>query len=704
MGSLQHQKNFTMKKIILAFLITTIIFGCGESITTNSDKQPNSDAQLYYNGHIITMATDEIAYAEAIVTQNGQIAFVGNLNEAEKLFSNSTKVDLKGKTLLPGFIDPHSHFGMVSNTMGQINLNPPPVGNVSSIAEMLDAIKKYKTENNIKDGEWIFGWGYDESQLQEKRHPNKKELDAILPNNPVYLQHTSGHMGVANSLALKKMNVSKETANPEGGNIDRFPNSNEPSGLVQETAMYPFVDNMLQILSTKQAEYFDETQNYYAKNGITTAQDGMTDRNSIQFFQKQADNGKLKIDLIALAGYSDLDKNLSDTSIHFKTYKNGFKVQGTKIVADGSPQGKTAYFTKPFLTAVPGCTQDCRGLPSLSQEALNKIFKTAYAQNNQLFIHCNGDATIDMIITAHEYACKALSQPLDKDRRTIAIHSQFVRPDQLVTYKKYNIEPSFFTNHAYFWGDVHVENLGKERAYFLSPIATAAKMGFKYTNHSDATVTPINPMFTVWTAVNRMSRTGQVIGEKEKATPYQALKAITINAAYEFFEENLKGSLVKGKIADFVILDKNPLTLNPMELKEIKVMQTIKAGKIIFAAKEDEGIVNKYWKLKTLEGQPVKMTANQEKEQYFILKSEGTINGFAGCNQFNGTFKLEDGNRIHFNENMAVTMKICPDVNIKESDFLEVFTLADNYTINGNTLNLNVGRRAPLAVFEAVDF
>jgi len=689
-----------INKIITSIITVLVLFGC----VNKYDQEQHLAANLYYNGKIITMDSEEPTYAEAIVEQNGKIAFVGKLTDAEKQFSNLTKVDLKGKTLLPGFIDPHSHFGMVSNTMGQIDLNPPPVGKVSSISEMLETIKKYKTENNIPDGEWIFGWGYDESQLIEKRHPNKTELDAILPNNPVYLQHTSGHMGVANSLSLKKMGVSKETANPEGGNIDRLPNSSEPSGLVQETAMYPFVGNMLQILNSKQAEYFDVTQNYYAENGITTAQDGMTDRNSIQFFQKQADNGKLKIDLIALAGYSDLEKNLADTAIHFKTYKNGFKVQGTKIVADGSPQGKTAYFTKPFLTPVPGCSHDCRGLSSLSQEALNKLFKTAYAQNNQLFIHCNGDATIDMIIAAHEYACKELSQPLDKDRRTIAIHSQFVRPDQLETYKKYRIEPSFFTNHAYFWGDVHVENLGKERAYFLSPIATADKLGLKYTNHSDATVTPINPLFTVWTAVNRISRTGKVIGEKEKATAYQGLKAITINAAYEFFDENLKGSLEVGKIADFVILDKNPLTANPMEIKNILVMETIKAGKSVFIRFPENEIVNKYWKLKTLEGKPVAMAINQEKEQYFKLNSDGTMSGFAGCNQFNGHYKLSDGNRIRVNENLAVTMKSCPDVAINESEFLEVLKLTDNFTIKGDTLNLHVGRRAPLAVFEAVYF
>lgn len=585
-GNAYNTSNITpMKQIVLASFIIATFFGCGQSDDKNPAGQ-NAGAQLYYNGHIITMGAGDEVYAEAIVAENGKIAFAGVLEEAEKLFPHSTKIDLKGKTLLPGFIDPHSHFGMVSNTMGQINLNPPPVGNVASIADLLGALENYKANNQTEAGEWIFGWGYDESQLKEKRHPNKAELDAVFPDHPVYLQHTSGHMGVANSMALKKMNVTSETPNPDGGIIDRLPNSKEPAGLVQETAMYPFVGNMLQVLSKKQAVYFDKTQDYYAQYGITTAQDGMTDRNAIQFFQSQADNGKLKIDLIALAGYTDLEKNISDTSIHFKTYRNGFKVQGTKIVADGSPQGKTAYFTKPFLTPVPGCTNDCRGLPSLTQDALNKIFKMAYEKDNQLFIHCNGDATIDMVISAHEYACRELAQPLDKDRRTIAIHSQFVRPDQLETYKKYKMEPSFFTNHAYFWGDVHLENLGTERAYFLSPVATAAKMGLHYTNHSDATVTPIDPMFTVWTAVNRLSRSGQVIGPNERATAYEALKAITIHAAFEFFEEASKGSLEKGKIADLVILDKNPLTVDPSEIKDIKVVQTIKAGNIVFAAAE----------------------------------------------------------------------------------------------------------------------
>ena len=572
-----------MKKSIYLIVLLAAFFSCKNSEeSVELATTPKDVAQLFFNGDIITMDSQKPSYVEAIVEQNGKIVFVGNLKAAENKFPNATKIDLNRKTLLPGFIDPHSHFGMVSNTMGQVDLNPEPVGTIKNIDDILANLKSYKEDKKIADGEWIFGWGYDDGELAEKRHPTKADIDKVLPNNPVYLQHTSGHMGVANTLALEKMKVTADTKNPEGGNIDRFPNSKEPSGLVQETAMYPFVRNMLEELAGKQAEFFDTTQKYYASNGITTAQDGMTDRNTIRFFQAQADAGKFDIDLISLAGYSELESNLKDATLQFKTYKNGFKVQGTKIVADGSPQGKTAYFTKPYLTKVPGCTNDCRGLPSLTQKELNDLFVMAYDKDNQLFIHCNGDATVDMVLEAHQFACVKLNQPLDKDRRTIVVHAQFARQDQLLKFVNYKMQPSFFTNHAYFWGDVHVENLGKARADFLSPMVSAERLGLKPTNHSDATVTPIDPIFTIWTAVNRVSRSGAVIGEKERAKPYLALKAITINAAYEFFEEDSKGTLSEGKLADFVILDQNPLRVRPMDIKNIQVMETIKEGRTIY--------------------------------------------------------------------------------------------------------------------------
>ncbi len=568
-----------IKPTLLSVALMSIV-GCTAMQNSNTISSDIDAATVYYNGNIITMEGDRPQMVEALVTQAGKIAYVGSLNTAQSKYANAAQVDLKSQTLLPGFIDPHSHFDMVSNTMGQVNLNPPPVGKVSSIDDMLQALKAYKKDNNIADGAWIYGWGYDESQLTEDRHPTKDEIDNVLPNNPVYLQHTSGHMGVANSKGLAALGITADSKAPEGGNIARVKGSNEPNGLVQETAMYPFVRKMLEVLEPNQAKFFESTQDYYAQNGLTTAHNGSTARDTIAFFQSQADAGKLKIDLVALAGVNDLDENDKDFS--WKTYKNGFKVQGTKIVADGSPQGKTAYFSQPYLTPVPDCEKDCRGIPSVSQDALNEMFVKAYERDNQLFIHNNGDGATDMVIKAHEYAVKKTGQAADKDRRTVPVHAQFARPDQLQAFKKYNMLPSFFTNHSYFWGDVHVKNLGAARANFSSPIATADKIGLKYTNHSDDTVTPVSPLFTVWSAVNRTSRSGQIIGKDQRASPYQALKAITTNAAYEYYEEDIKGTLTQGKLADLVILDTNPLTIDANKIKNIKVITTIKEGKAIY--------------------------------------------------------------------------------------------------------------------------
>ncbi|MEG9303627.1 amidohydrolase [Psychrobacter celer] len=576
-----------IRPVLLGIGLLNMI-GCAANLTADNQdstvavQAATSQATIYYNGNIITMEGDQPQLAQALVTQNGKIAYVGSLKHAQNNYKNAATVDLQHQTLLPGFIDPHSHFGLVSNTMGQVDLSAPPIGKIDNIDKMLRALKAYKKDNNIADGEWIFGWGYDETQLTEDHHPTKEEIDSVLPNNPVYLQHTSGHMGVANSSALAAMDITADSQSPEGGNIARVKGSNEPNGLLQETAMYPLMYQLLKTLEPKQAQFFDQTQDYYAKYGVTTAQDGSTTRDAIQFFQKQADNGKLKIDLVSLAGVSDLDENLADKDFKWQTYQNGFKVQGTKIIADGSPQGKTAYFTQPYLTPVPDCESDCRGLPSISQEKMNEMFVKAYKNDNQLFIHNNGDAATDMILKAHEYAVKQTGQAADKDRRIVPIHTQFARPDQLAAFKKYNMVPSFFTNHAYFWGDVHIKNLGEKRANSLSPLATVDKMGIPYTNHSDDTVTPVDPLFSVWTAVNRTSRTGQVIGADERITPYQALKAITSNAAYQYFEEDTKGTLAAGKLADLVILDNNPLTIKPADIRNIKVVKTIKEGNTIY--------------------------------------------------------------------------------------------------------------------------
>lgn len=566
---------------LTSILIIFISFGCGPS--ANKDNSKTDADAIFFGGDILTMEGSNPQYVEAIAVKDGKIISIGTKKEIEGFQGIKTEMrDLKGKTMLPGFIDSHSHLADAMNIAGQANVSSQPVGNCNNFSDIITSLENCKKENNIKDGEWIIGWGYDETQLAEKRPPNKIDLDKAFPNNPVFIRHVSGHIGVANSLALADGKIDKNTKDPNGGLILRMPGTTEPSGVLQEMAIHHYVEKINEVFSGQKKDLLQKALKTYIENGVTTAQEGFTDASTIAFLKQSAKDKKLSIDVVSLAGFIDMDKNLSDTTMNWGIYNDHLKFEGTKIVADGSPQGKTAFFTKPYFTEVAGCSHDCRGFSNVTQEQLNKMFEVAYKNKNQLFVHCNGDATMDMLIKAHELACEKTNQPLDADRRTVIIHSNFVRLDQLQKYKEYNLLPSFFTNHAYFWGDVHVENLGESRAFFLSPIKTADSLGIIYTNHTDNIITPINQLFTIWSAVNRISRSGKIIGPNERATAYQALKAITINAAYSYFEENRKGSLKIDKLADFVILDQNPLKVDAITIKDIKVMETIKEGVSIY--------------------------------------------------------------------------------------------------------------------------
>jgi predicted amidohydrolase YtcJ len=464
-----------------------------------------------------------------------------------------------------------------------VNIGPPPVGNVTDLASLIAEVKKYKAEKNIQPGEWISAFGYDQDQLKEKRHPEKEDLDAAFPDNPVTLTHVSGHMTVANSLALKLSGIDAATPDPAGGRIVRKKGSNEPTGLLQEGAARllkrtqkekPGLDEQLTLLK--------EQQLFYASNGITTAQDGFTSYESLELLRQAAARKQLFIDIEALPGYTTLDKVFSNPAYKFGVLQNGLKLAGTKIVADGSPQGKTAFFTKAYLTEVPGCNHDtCTGFPNVTQAQLDAAVLNAFSHKVRTFVHCNGDATIDMYIHAIEKADKQLSVN-SLNIRPVTIHSQFVRPDQLDDYKRLGIIPALFSNHAFFWGDVHVQNLGIERAGFLSPLKSAQKRGIIATDHTDFGVTPLNQLFLLWTAVERKSRSGKVIGPDERLTPVEALRTITINGAYQYFEETSKGSIEKGKLADLVVLSDDLTTVAPVKIKDITVLETIKQGKTIY--------------------------------------------------------------------------------------------------------------------------
>jgi predicted amidohydrolase YtcJ len=530
------------------------------------------------------MEGDSATYAEAVAVKDGKILFAGSKAEGEKMKGDSTLIiDLQGKTMLPGFIDPHSHFMFSLAMTVQANCSPPPVGNAKDPEGIIAALKELKTRRNIPAGELIIGYGYDENQMPNGRFLNRDDLDKVSTEHPVLVIHISGHGCVLNTAGLKKFGISSKTVTPAGGVIVRKPGTQEPYELLMEQAYLPVYSNLPKPKPDELMQQLRDGQKFYAEAGVTTAQEGSTHQADIALLTNAAKQNDLMIDVVAYPFILEARSFLNQYPFsQDKLYSNHFKVGGVKIVSDGSPQGKTAFFTKPFLTGGPGGEKNWKGEPNFSQDSMNIWLKWLYGEKVPVNIHANGDAAMDMLLTAHEYACKELNQPLDADRRTTIIHSQFVRKDQLDKYKTYNMVPSFFTGHIFYFGDAHKENRGMEQASFMSPLNSALKMGIPATNHTDFNVLPIDQMMVLWTAVNRTTRTGVLLGADERVTPYQALQCITINVAHQYFEENSKGSIKAGKLADLVILDKNPIKVDPADIKNIKVVETIKEGKTIF--------------------------------------------------------------------------------------------------------------------------
>jgi hypothetical protein len=538
---------------------------------------------IYFGGDIVTMNQAQ-PVAEAVAVKDGKILAVGTWAAIEKAHKGAGTriVDLAGKTLLPGFIDPHSHYINALSMADQVNVFAPPAGPAQDVDAIVAALTAFRDERKIPAGELIMAYGYDDTAMPDGRLLNRDDLDAGLPDNPVMVGHVSLHGAVLNSAALKQYGISTATKTPPGGVIVRKPGTNEPYGLIMETAYLPIFAALPKPTAEQEIAWTTAGQLIYAAAGVTTAQEGATHASDVALMKRAAAADAHIIDVVAYPFILDLDAVLKDTPVgSFGKYDKHLKLGGVKVTLDGSPQGRTAFFTTPYLVDGPGGEKNWRGELPFSQDTVNKWFKRVYDLGLPLLVHANGDAAIDVLLGAHEFAAAG---SLDKARRTTIIHSQFVRPDQLDRYVAYRMIPSFFTEHAYYFGDTHVRQRGKEQAYFLSPMRAAIDKGLRPTNHTDFNVSPIDQMFVVWSAVNRVSRGGEVIGPDQRVTPLEALQAITIDAAYQYFEEGTKGSIEAGKLADLVILDRNPLTVAPMAIKDIKVIETIKEGKTIYPA------------------------------------------------------------------------------------------------------------------------
>ena len=541
--------------------------------------------RILHGGPVVTVHADK-PLAEAVAIADGRIVAVGSKAEVLALAGPATEVtDLAGRTVVPGFIDGHSHFASVIDVQVQALCASPPAGPCKSVADVIAQLEAVKRRRNLGPGKFVMGYGCDPDLLVEKRMPSKQELDAAFPDNPVILVHVSGHGAMLNSRALAAYSITAQTAAPSGGVIGREPGSQEPSGLLFETAFLPIFAKTPGPDPAEQLDLLVRGQDLYASEGITTAQEGATMKHQLDLLRAAAERGLLKIDVISLPFITEIDAVFAGQPPRTEPeYRNRLRIGGVKIVMDGSPQGKTACFTTPYLTGGPAGQTDWRGELSFPQAELNAMVKKVYDGGAQLFAHVNGDAAIDALLEAHRFA--AGDDPA-RDRGTVAVHSQFIRPDQLQKFAAWHLHPSFFTIHCFYFGDTHVANRGPAQAAFISPLKSARAAGLRFSNHTDFNVAPLDQIFTIHTAVNRLSRTGKEIGPEERVTPLEALEAVTIDAARQYREEARKGSIEVGKLADLAILSGNPLTVAPATIQDIRVEETIKEGRTIWKRRPD---------------------------------------------------------------------------------------------------------------------
>lgn len=544
---------------------------------------PTTIADAIYTGGPIVTVNELQPQVEALAVKGGRIVAAGYRDEIMKMKGSKTKVvDLGGKTLVPGFVDPHGHVFSTGIQAVSANLLPRPDGTVNDIAELQAALKAWSAQNEkiTKQYGWIVGFGYDDAQLKEQRHPTRDDLDKVSRDIPIVIVHQSGHLGVMNSKALELAGIKADTKNPQGGLIRRKSGGQEPDGVLEEAAFFgPLLTLLGNLGHDANKALFKAGVELYKSFGYTTAQEGRASAGSVSTMSAVAKAGALDIDVVA---YPDIavDPGIIKAPLLSRSYTQRFRIGGAKVTLDGSPQGKTAWLTKPYFKVPEGQPADYRGYAQFKDEQVNGFVDLAFRNGWQLLAHVNGDAAADQFIAAVRLARQKHGMT---DIRPVAIHAQTARLDQVEAFKTLGIIPSFFPMHTFYWGDWHRDSvLGTGRAVNISPTGWALARSMIFTSHHDAPVAMPDPMRVIAATVTRVTRSGQVLGPEHRTTPLVALKAHTLWSAYQHFEEKSKGSLEVGKLADFAVLDGNPLTIDPMKIADIKVVETIKEGKTVY--------------------------------------------------------------------------------------------------------------------------
>ena len=548
-----------------------MIFG-GKGI----DAQENNADKIFVGGDIITV-DDKNPEARAIAVHNGKIQAIGSETEVLKYEGYNTEViDLKGNTLMPGFIDIHTHPILSAKTAETIDVSGFNHKNQVGVMESLN-----KGIEEKGSGEWVIAFGWDPAILRNLEAPTLKELDQMAPENPLFIIAQTLHSGFANSLALEEAGINKYSPNPEGGYFDKDENG-ELTGLIVEvgamtkiadaTPKYPRVAYLY--LLTKQMET-------YSKAGYTTiVAPGLQPiiHKHIQSLQEVAEHPNSPVRVITYPLFDRLEKT------YFKPSQGNqkFKVLGPKFWIDGSPYAGGMAMNEPYLDNEftrnkLGIKSGEKGHLNYDDERLFFLVNKFHKEGWQIAAHIQGERAAKQFLDAVEEAQQIFPR---KDYRHRMEHNALVTREQLKRAFRLGVTPSFYIDHIYYYGDALKEVIvGPKRAARFMPVNSAKKAGHRFTLHTDSPSSPIGVLRMMRVAVTRKTRSGKyVLGHDEKITVNDAIKAVTINAAWQIFEEDTRGSLEVGKLADFTVLSRNLKKIPPEDWKSDEIVGTNLAG------------------------------------------------------------------------------------------------------------------------------
>jgi predicted amidohydrolase YtcJ len=525
------------------------------------------------HGNVLTM-DGENPRAEAVFVIGERIFMVGSDEEIRGLIDGETEViDLGGRTLIPGFVDCHAHPMGYGQSLMAVDCRTPPC---SSIEEMVEAVRGAAAGS--QGGEWVFGQGYDDFKLVERRHPNRWDLDEAAPENPVIITRMCGHISVVNSLALEMAGITKDSEDPEGGQIDRDPATGEPTGVLRGSARAPLYELIPQPEEETLRRAINLAAEQFLARGVTSVSDsGVESPLAVRAYQAaiREDGMPIRVNLMML---SSVLGELSRIGLQTGFGDERLRIGAIKIVADGSSSGRTAAVSEPYVD-----TPGNKGIMYITPEELDERVLASCRAGFQVGVHAIGDRAISAVLDSYEAAIEELP---GADHRLRIEHCGICTPAIVLRIKRLGVVPVPQPIFLYGEGESYRAGLGEDRVKWAYPLKSFLENGITTPMSSDCPATSgtelISPLLGIYVAVTRKTDEGKELGPEQRIGVGDAIRCYTLNSAYATFEDDMKGSIEPDKLADFAVLSDDPLGVEPEKIKDITVEMTIVGGRVVY--------------------------------------------------------------------------------------------------------------------------